>query len=53
MTTFQASDFKSLFKMDDVSDKTKEHLTKVYGNILACSAVCALGAFMNANVHLI
>ena len=51
MTTFSnVGEFKSLFKMDDVSDKTKAHLTNVYGNLFACALTCALGGYLNASV---
>ena len=34
--------------MKDVSDKTKEHLSKVYFNLMICSGVCALAMYINA-----
>lgn len=46
---FRASnfDFKTMFSFSDISDKTKTHLTKVYGTIMLCCLVSALGAFVN------
>lgn len=40
--------FKSLFTFKDVSDKTQQHLTRVYTLLLACAAFCALGMYANA-----
>ena len=34
--------------MKDVSDKTKEHLSKVYFNLMICSGICALAMYINA-----
>ena len=39
---------KALFEMKDVSDKTQLHLKKVYGSLMTCTGVCALGMYMNA-----
>ena len=44
----QAPDLKTLFKMEDVSEKTQAHLKKVYGNVMVCTGICALGMYMNA-----
>lgn len=38
----------AMFKMDDVSPKTQIHLKNVYGNLAGCTAVCALGMYINA-----
>ena len=38
----------AMFKMEDVSPKTQLHLKNVYGNLAACTAVCALGMYINA-----
>ena len=37
-----------MFKMEDISPKTQMHLKKVYGNLMVCTGVCALGMYMNA-----
>merc|ERR1711939_673848 len=38
----------ALFTFKDVSDKTQQHLKKVYGNLMLCTGVCALGMYINA-----
>ena len=38
----------AMFKMEDVSPKTQLHLKNVYGNLAACTAICALGMYINA-----
>ena len=43
----------SLFKMNDISDKTQSYLTKVYTNLTGCIALCALGMYLNANVVMV
>ena len=42
-------DMKKLFTMSDISEKTKSHLTNVYALLMACTMICALGMFVNAN----
>merc|ERR1711959_255357 len=44
------TDIGAVFKMNDVSDKTKTHLTKVYGQLAACTALCAAGMYLNASI---
>ena len=39
---------KAMFEMKDVSEKTQMHLKKVYGSLMTCTGVCALGMYMNA-----
>ena len=39
--------FNSLFKMDDISDKTVTHLQRVYGTHLASAVFAVVGAFIN------
>ena len=44
----QQRDFKHLFEFKDVSEKTQLHLQKVYRSLAVCTAVCALGMYVNA-----
>ncbi len=37
----------SLFKFHDISEKTQQHLTKVYGMLMAMCFVCAFGMYVN------
>ena len=39
---------KALFKFEDISPKTQLHLRNVYGNLMTCTAICALGMYLNA-----
>ena len=34
--------------MKDISEKTQQHLRKVYGNIALCSGVCAVAMYLNS-----
>ena len=38
---------KTVFSMSDISQKTQEHLTRVYTLLLTCTIVCALGMYVN------
>lgn len=38
----------ALFKMEDISPKTQTHLRNVYGNLMTCTGICALGMYLNA-----
>jgi hypothetical protein len=38
---------KALFSFDDISEKTQQHLTKVYSLLMVCTGVCAAGMFVN------
>lgn len=38
--------------MDDVSEKTKRHLTRVYTTIMGCALVCAFGMYINASINI-
>ena len=44
--------FSTLFTFKDISEKTQQHLTRVYSLLLACSIVCALGMYVNATIVL-
>jgi len=39
---------KAMFELKDISPKTQSHLSKVYGNVMFCAVVCALGMYLNA-----
>ena len=39
---------KTVFNFSHMSDKTQQHLTKVYTLLLVCAFVCALGMYTNA-----
>ena len=39
---------KAMFEMKDISPKTQLHLRNVYANLMTCTAVCALGMYLNA-----
>merc|ERR1712224_560961 len=41
-----------MFKMHDISPKTQNHLSKVYGNVMMCALVCAGGMWINAHTIL-
>ena len=41
------STLETIFSFKDVSDKTQQHLTKVYSLLLACVLSCAVGAYVN------
>jgi hypothetical protein len=38
----------TIFSMKDVSEKTRAHLTRVYGTLLTSTGTCALGMYLNA-----
>mmetsp|Transcript_37089 Transcript_37089/g.45251 ORF Transcript_37089/g.45251 Transcript_37089/m.45251 type:complete len:160 (-) Transcript_37089:421-900(-) len=38
----------TMFEMKDVSEKTRAHLTRVYGTLLTSTGTCALGMWLNA-----
>ena len=38
----------SIFNFSDISDKTQQHLTRVYTLLLVCVGFCALGSFINS-----
>ena len=38
----------SLFTMKDVSEKTQDHLKKVYMCVFSCAIICATGMYLNA-----
>ena len=40
-------DFKKLFTLSDISEKTRTHLFNVYALLMACTMICALGMFVN------
>jgi len=42
----------AMFKVSDISDKTQQHLQKVYGNVMVCALVCAGGMWINAHTIL-
>ena len=42
----------AIFKMHDVSEKTQNHLLKVYTNLLGCSVLCAAGMYINSSILL-
>ena len=42
------SKLKTVFTFSHISDKTQQHLTKVYTLLLVCSFVCAFGMWTNA-----
>ena len=42
----------TIFSMKDVSEKTRAHLTRVYGTLLTTSGTCALGMYINATIML-
>ena len=41
-------DLQTIFSMKDVSEKTRAHLTRVYGTLLTGTGTCALGMYLNA-----
>ena len=43
---------ETIFSMKDVSEKTRAHLTRVYGTLLTSTGTCALGMYMNATFML-
>ena len=43
-------DLNTIFSMKDVSEKTRAHLTRVYGTLLTASGTCALGMYLNATI---
>jgi len=45
-----ANNFASLFSFKDISEKTQQHLQHVYGLVLVCSLVCALGMYTNSAI---
>ena len=42
----------AMFKLHDISEKTQQHLTKVYGNVMMCALICAAGMWINAHTVL-
>ena len=40
----------TIFSMKDVSEKTRAHLSRVYGTLLTASGTCALGMYLNATI---
>merc|ERR1712032_1786996 len=42
--------FTAMFKFTDLSDKTRSHLTKVYGNVMMSALLCAVAMWINAHV---
>lgn len=38
----------SIFSFKDISEKTQQHLSRVYGLVVVCSIVCSLGMYANA-----
>jgi hypothetical protein len=44
--------FSTLFSFKDISEKTQNHLTKVYGTLLVSSLICALGMYVNSTIFL-
>ena len=42
--------FEGLFKFQDISPKTQQHLTRVYTVIMACCLFCATGMFLNSTM---
>ena len=51
--TGRTTNLSAVFKMNDVSDKTKTHLTKVYGQLAICTGLLAVGMYLNSSVVLI
>ena len=54
MTTFLNDNIpldrvKAMFKIEDISDKTQKHLTKVYSNVMICALICAAAMWLNAH----
>ncbi len=41
-------DFKTIFSFKDISEKTQQHLTKVYSMLVVCSLICATGMWVNS-----
>ena len=44
--------FATLFKFQDLSDKTQSHLVRVYTMLVVCSLVCAFGMYVNTAIIL-
>ena len=44
---------KAIFNMDNVSEKTQEHIKDVYKTLCICTSLFALAAYMNASVILV
>lgn len=38
----------TIFSMSDISEKTQQHLVRVYTTLLTCSGACAAGAVVNS-----
>ena len=45
-------DLGTIFKMDDISEKTKEHLTRVYLALFGATGSCAAGVVLNSHLML-
>jgi len=43
----QPWNFKSLFDMKDISEKTRAHLTRVYTTLMVGVGTCAAGMYIN------
>ena len=43
---------KAAFESKDISQKTQNHLSQVYFNLMACTAICTLGMYLNAATFL-
>lgn len=41
-------DLNALLKFNDISEKTRSHLTKVYSLLMVCCFVCAFGMYINS-----
>ena len=51
-TTRSSWNLDTLFTFKDISEKTKDYMVKVYGNLMLDCVICALGMFVNQSIML-